>query len=260
MSEIKCISCGAMIASDVRTCPYCGIAVNPEMSAPTVRIDRDIFNNNVGHDVQRSPMFKEVRELIQAGQQIEAIKAYREITGVGLAQAKDAVEAIEAGRPLVVMQSTIVAGRQASVDAAPASPFGSSAEVMDEVKRLLREGNKIEAIRIHREYFNLGLKESKDAVEAVESQLAFEPAPAIEHPDSSQTLVSSGSLFGDSDSAQTMVSNAPVISENPFDETPAAPKKNGWIRWAIGCGVALLLMCCCSIIAVALFLVPTMQQ
>jgi ribosomal protein L7/L12 len=231
------------------------------MSAPTVRIDRDIFSNNMGHDVQRSPLFKEVREHIQAGNKIEAIKAYREITGLGLKEAKDAVEAIEAGRPLVVMQSTIVAARQqGAIEAAPVSPFNSSAELMDEIKCLLREGNKIEAIRIHREYFNMGLKESKDAVEAVEAELKFEPEPAIESPDSARTVISSGSMFGGSDAAQTLVSNEPVMSANPFDEQPAAPKKNNWVRWAIGCGVALLLLCCCSIIAVAAYLVPISQQ
>jgi ribosomal protein L7/L12 len=34
--------------------------------------------------------------MIQAGQKIEAIKLYRELTGVGLAEAKDAVERLEA--------------------------------------------------------------------------------------------------------------------------------------------------------------------
>ena len=34
-------------------------------------------------------------ELIQADNKIQAIKLYRELTGVGLAEAKDAVEALE---------------------------------------------------------------------------------------------------------------------------------------------------------------------
>ena len=38
-----------------------------------------------------------VMEAIQAGNTIEAIKAYREATGVGLAEAKDAVEKIRTG-------------------------------------------------------------------------------------------------------------------------------------------------------------------
>ena len=37
----------------------------------------------------------EVRELYRAGQKIQAIKLYRENTGVGLKEAKDAVEALD---------------------------------------------------------------------------------------------------------------------------------------------------------------------
>lgn len=37
----------------------------------------------------------EVKQLAQAGRKIDAIKAYREATGVGLKEAKDAVEAME---------------------------------------------------------------------------------------------------------------------------------------------------------------------
>ncbi|MEY9895612.1 ribosomal protein L7/L12 [Catenulispora sp. MAP5-51] len=36
-----------------------------------------------------------IRALIQAGKKIQAIKAYREVTGQGLKEAKDAVEAME---------------------------------------------------------------------------------------------------------------------------------------------------------------------
>ncbi len=41
----------------------------------------------------------------------------------------------------------------------------------DEVRQLLLAGKKIEAIKLYREASGLGLKESKDAVEAVESEL-----------------------------------------------------------------------------------------
>jgi ribosomal protein L7/L12 len=41
--------------------------------------------------------FGEVRDLIMRGKKIQAIKVYREITGTGLRDAKDAVERMEAG-------------------------------------------------------------------------------------------------------------------------------------------------------------------
>ncbi len=241
MSEINCVSCGAKIDSASRTCSYCGVVVSdPSMSAPTVRMSREAFNN-MGRDPGQSDLLDEVRELALSGKKIEAIKRYREITDVGLAEAKEAVEAMESGFPVASAGATMISS------GVPHSRFNSSAEAMDEIKRLLREGNKIEAIKTHREYFDMGLAESKNAVEAIESQLKFESAPAMEDSGSAQTMISSGSLFGGSDStsAQTMTSNEPAISPNPFDEQVAAPKKNNWVRWVVGCGVALLLFCCC---------------
>ncbi len=40
----------------------------------------------------------EVRSWLRQGKKIAAIKAYREATGVGLAEAKDAVESLERDR------------------------------------------------------------------------------------------------------------------------------------------------------------------
>lgn len=41
--------------------------------------------------------FGEVRAHLRAGKKIQAIKIYRELTGTGLKEAKDAVERMEAG-------------------------------------------------------------------------------------------------------------------------------------------------------------------
>ena len=43
--------------------------------------------------------------------------------------------------------------------------------MQSQIRQLLMEGNKIQAIKIHREATGMGLKESKDAVEAVEAEL-----------------------------------------------------------------------------------------
>lgn len=91
-----------------------------------------------------------VVDLLRSGQKIEAIKRYRELVGVGLKEAKDAVEAMERG------EAVPVAG-------APAFSVPASS-----VQDLLREGKKLEAIKLYREQSGLGLKEAKDAVEAME--------------------------------------------------------------------------------------------
>jgi len=90
---------------------------------------------------------EQLRMLLAEGQKIEAIKVYRERTGAGLAEAKDAVEALEAGQRL------------------PSQAIDRGFE--SELVALLEQGQKIEAIRLYRDKTGAGLKEAKDAVEAL---------------------------------------------------------------------------------------------
>lgn len=103
----------------------------------------------------------EIDRLLAANQKIAAIKVYREHTGVGLKEAKDAVDHWSA-------TSTI---RQAPVSHAtpPHAPTGRAAlpaSVAAEIDRLLAANQKITAIKAYREHTGVGLKESKDAIEA----------------------------------------------------------------------------------------------
>ncbi len=95
-----------------------------------------------------SSLEMEIVSLLEGGRKIEAIKRYREATGVGLKEAKDAVEALERGQPLPTKQA---------VD--------SSFET--KIVSLLEDGKKIGAIKLYRQRTGLGLKEAKDAVEAI---------------------------------------------------------------------------------------------
>lgn len=210
MAQKPCPVCGAPVDLDERVCPYCGAAIAGGASDPTLL---------GGFSAGDSDSLSEVREQIKRGKKIEAIRIYREITGSSLKEAKEAVQAIELGRPVAVPG-------QVAIGSAPAA-FASSAEAMDEIKQLLRSGNKIEAIRVHREAFNTGLKDAKDAVEAIESDLKFQAAPK---PSVAQSAGQSASF----------VPEEPVMSPNPFDE----PQKPAWRNWAIGCTLALLLFCC----------------
>lgn len=89
-------------------------------------------------------------QLLRAGRKIEAIKRYRELTGVGLREAKAAVEALEAGR---------------SVSLPPKSSL--LRQVHDsEIEQQIRSGHLLDAIKLYREKTGVGLKEAKDAVEA----------------------------------------------------------------------------------------------
>jgi len=117
--------------------------------------------------IEQAKRLKEVKSLTQSGRMIEAIKLYREITHVGLKEAKDAVEAIARGEAVQINSVTV----NADASGTPNS-VADQAERMQEVVRLIKDGEKIEAIKAFREATGVGLKEAKDAVEAIESNRA----------------------------------------------------------------------------------------
>ena len=103
-----------------------------------------------------SPLDQHVRKLAAEGNTIEAIKAVREHTGLGLNEAKDYVEAI----PNVVPLSQLARPPEA-VDPA------DSDSLRQEAIALVAQNKSIEAIKLVRERTGLGLKEAKDYVDAL---------------------------------------------------------------------------------------------
>ena len=134
----------------------------PEASAASPPPDLSAFDD----DAFRERVVAE----IDAGRKIEAIKLVRERTRLGLADAKALVEALASGeesvdldlarRSLDQQQQDVAAG----IDAALVDDPGLAAELVVEIAA----GRKVEAIRLLRERTGLGLKEAKDAIEALE--------------------------------------------------------------------------------------------
>lgn len=220
MAQIPCPGCGAPVESSERACPYCGAAISAapvSSSAPTVRVSKAAVEAlaSSGDPLQA------VREQIERGNKIEAIRLYREATGVGLKEAKDAVEAMQEGRELGAAATLVSTG--------PLAAYGNSAEAMDAIKAELRADRKIQAVKIYREYFNVGLAAAKDAVDQIEANLKFETVisrddaevPSFARPDAPPPV-------------------EPLITPNPLDE----PKKSGAPKWIWGCLVAVILFCC----------------
>ncbi len=104
---------------------------------------------------------QDVTRLAREGLQMEAIRLYRGLTWEGLKESKEAVERLKRGEPLSPQ----------SLDRLTAPPHPPSD---GEVGRLLIAGRKIDAIKRHRELTGWGLKESKDAVEALAVRLRLE--------------------------------------------------------------------------------------
>jgi len=104
---------------------------------------------------------RQIREFIKSNKLINAIKLYREITGVGLAEAKSAVEAIARGESVNIAPLT------------PQTPLDNSI-VESKIRELLAKNKKIEAVKLYREMYRVGLKEAKDAVEWMDGSMQGE--------------------------------------------------------------------------------------
>jgi ribosomal protein L7/L12 len=121
------------------TCPICdhgnplGVDLCQRCGAPLAKSE--------------APATDEILALLAQGRKIEAIRVYREQTGVGLKEAKDAVEALERGESI------------------QAREFHDT--LTQELLSLLGRGEKIEAIKLYRDRTGTGLKEAKEAVEAL---------------------------------------------------------------------------------------------
>ena len=120
----------------------------------------------------------QIRELIAQKQKIAAIKLYREATGSSLRDAKETVDAMEMGTVANFPVSTQMSTPDISLD--------------NRIKRLLSERKKIEAVKVYREAYNCGLKEAKEAVDAIEMQMRM--------------------------GSYSNIPSAPAISNDPFAE------------------------------------------
>jgi ribosomal protein L7/L12 len=94
----------------------------------------------------------EVQELLASGNKIAAIKRYREETGVGLAEGKAAVESLEAGGSFTERVQP------------------DDSDLTQQIVTLLGRGEKIEAVKLYRDRFRVGLKEAQEAVEQIGEQ------------------------------------------------------------------------------------------
>ena len=127
-TSFKCPMCAAPLdvsggfSGVTVRCPYCENTV----ILPEELRDAGNLSGNAGQSagasfapiIDQALKMAEVAQLLRAGNKIAAIKLYRETFGVGLKDAKDAVEQIERGGPLTFTQTRIESGS----DFNPSSP------------------------------------------------------------------------------------------------------------------------------------------
>lgn len=123
-----------------------------------------------------------IRSALAAGEKIQAIKLIRDATGLGLAEAKVAMERLEAG------------GTPSEVFGSSPAASASFGDPMSAVRAALTAGNKIEAVRLYRDAMKCGLAEAKEAVEAIQRGAVSHPAshPVLPSDATNSPVVKSG--------------------------------------------------------------------
>ena len=141
-----CRACGAEVGDGVPLCPQCGSPIDSFADPKSVEDDEALL--------------REVWEIARTEGVISAVKRYREATGSDLAAAKRAVDSL---------LTTGGAGDQFLAQRQPMEHL--EAEVLD----IARQQGKIAAIKRYREAQVCGLKEAKEAVEAMLTEHGVEP-------------------------------------------------------------------------------------
>ena len=111
----NCASCSAPLefeGTTIQKCRYCGSTVIAPRelfysSDDSPFLDLDALSG-------RARKIAEINQLIHEGQKLEAIKVFRETFGVGLGEAKDAVEKMESGESVDISGMRIKTSRRAT--------------------------------------------------------------------------------------------------------------------------------------------------
>jgi DNA-binding beta-propeller fold protein YncE len=116
-----CPTCGAPldvnnnISNPVIRCPYCNasVVVPEELRghASQIPTTEAMFGGDMGSILNKASQYKEIVELARSGNKIEAIKKYRELTNVGLKEAKDIIDAMAGGQPVAFSSTTYQPGQ-----------------------------------------------------------------------------------------------------------------------------------------------------
>lgn len=160
--SFRCDSCSAPLEfaggeSKFQRCEFCG----SQMLVPSeVREAFDSHFDLGGGLIEQARKLKEIKQLALGGNQIEAIKVYRETFGTSLKEAKDAIDNLLAGKPLVFTDVR-------TVDATGYVASSLDAQRLAEAERMILDGNKIGGIKHLRDSFGIGLAEAKDAADRI---------------------------------------------------------------------------------------------
>ncbi len=159
-TTLNCPACGAPLDADgtraVVRCKFCGnVSLIPgiptsQAAAPASALD-------------------EIRQMAGGGNLTEAVERYRQTYGVELQEAKDAVDALQAGR--LATSST------------PGMPTREElTKALEDVQRLLSTGDKLGAIKVYREHYDVSLTRAKYAIDQIAAGQTASPEAGFRGP------------------------------------------------------------------------------
>ena len=88
----RCPFCDRVNLADAKYCSECGAEISGERDELSIADSQPSQSEIL--DAIEDPLERQVLSLLVAGSKIQAIKIYREATGVGLKEAKESVEAM----------------------------------------------------------------------------------------------------------------------------------------------------------------------
>ncbi len=153
VESMTCPNCGAKVEfpanATTTVCQYCNSTLRLKTE---VVVSHDAIELDPKTDPYRQLAdMDQIKQLLRDGHKYEATRLYMQQTGAGMKEAQQAIDEAASGIGLATIQTTL-------------GPFAID---LGRIRQLVNDGQKIEAIKILREQTHVGLKEAKEAVEAI---------------------------------------------------------------------------------------------
>ena len=149
------------------TCPTCGAPLEADGTSTVIRCKfcgstSMLPGSHVSQPAGMAPSMDEIRRLASNGDLAAAIARYCQAYGVDEAEARNIIETLQSGR--------------LAMAAAPGMRDPQElTKALEEVQQRLKAGDKIGAIKVYREHYDVGLERAKYAVEQIEAGQTLRP-------------------------------------------------------------------------------------
>ena len=148
-------------------CPTCGAPLDVDGTSAVVRC-KFCGNTSIlpgvqpGQTAGTAAAMDEIRQLAGGGNLAEAVERYRQAYDVDEQEARNVIDALQGGR-------------QATASAPGMRAPEELTRALEEVQRRLKAGDKIGAIKVYREHYDVGLERAKYAVEQIAAGQILQP-------------------------------------------------------------------------------------